>query len=242
MLKIFVVLVYLFSFEAQASPELIGGIDAEDGDFPEVVYITNGSSRCSATVIGPRVIMTAAHCVADGGGIKPATFSVQQAAYTARCQQAPLYRDQKEDHDLALCLVDRPLPANYASISGRYLAVGDTVTLSGYGCVKKGGGGGNDGQLRYGTARVTRLPNANDNWFYTLGRTAICFGDSGGPAFRQIDNPATEHHYVEGVNSRGNIDDMSLLTSVHILKSRIFFRDFESNNRVEICGIQKICD
>ena len=237
---------------ASGASALIGGIEAGEGDFPEVVYIRSAISertsvRCSATIVGPRVILTAGHCVKDGGEIGPVSlkeidFSLGQNLFKGTCKQAPEYRDKTEDLDLALCKVDKDIPVKWASISRNSPKLSDIVTLLGYGCIKKGGGGGNDGILRWGEAPVVKLPGGKDNWYHTKSSTTtLCSGDSGGPSYEQIKNPKSEHHWLQGVNSRGNLQDTSLLAAVFLEKSIKFFEDFAKSQNVDICGINREC-
>lgn len=227
-------------------PMLIGGRPALKGEFPEIVYIRSGNARCSASVISPRgetgVILTAGHCVADQGEIGPVSelvdFVVGQTVYRAKCRQAPLYRAQTQDHDMALCKVDKALDVVPASISGVGPMLGVQVTLTGYGCINPGGGAGNDGILRVGKAKVVQLPAGNDHWFYTKDRSALCFGDSGGPALLRV---AKGRHTLIGVNSRGNIQDTSLMTALFTTESKKFFEEFIVEQEVKICGINQNC-
>lgn len=234
---------FLFSFQIVAGPEpsLIGGRPANRGEYPEIVYIRSGNARCSATIVGPEVILTAGHCVADQGSIGPVAeivdFVIDQTAYTAKCRQAPLYRDNIEDHDVALCKVDKSMDVVPAKISSEGPKIGQEVILTGYGCVKEGGGGGNDGILRVGKSRVTQLPQGSNHWFYTRSATALCYGDSGGPSLLVSDK-----HLLIGVNSRGNIKDLSLLTALYTAESMEFLNAFAEEENVEICGITSACD
>lgn len=233
---------------------LIGGTEAQPGEFPEVVYIkhqieTGRWARCTSTIIGPRVILTAAHCVKDNGEISPAgfhnetalEFQVGQKVFKAQCKQAPLYRDNKEDHDVALCVTDRKMDVKYASVAKDGPALDDFVQLIGYGCTQQGGGGGNDGILRWGEAKVVQLPSDQNNWFYTRWKTALCFGDSGGPSMKKLDSPRTDHHWVIGVNSRGNIRDLSLMTAMWLDKTKQFLGDFTRSTDTKICGFNLDC-
>lgn len=241
-MKLFVIglLAFLQTMVCAAESSLIGGKPVPAGTYPEIVYIRSGNSRCSATIVGPSVILTAGHCVADDGSIGPVSstvdFVVEQTVYTAKCRQAPLYRDKVEDHDMALCKTDKPLSVKPASIAKKGPKIGDRVVLTGYGCVKKGGGGGNDGVLRSGKSKVTKLPEGENHWFYTQKDAALCFGDSGGPSL--VDNGK---HQLIGVNSRGNIRDLSLLTALYIEASQDFFREFAEEFSVDVCGVTKVC-
>lgn len=238
---IFLPLLFLFSSTGLADfgPTLIGGRNAIEGEFPEVIYIRAGTSRCSATIVGPRVVLTAAHCVADNGEIEPVEFQLRQAIFSARCRQHPGYKNDSA-LDFALCQTDRDMDASPASIASDGPKKGDLVTLSGYGCTQPGGGGGNNGQLKVGKAPVTQEARI-DGWFHTKGSDALCFGDSGGPAFLYMAEPMGKHHYVQGVNSRGNIKDLSLLSSLELPKAREFLRNFANESNLEICGLNKDC-
>lgn len=230
---------------ASSSPVLIGGIPTKPGEFEEVVRIRSGSAGCSAAVIGPRVVLTAGHCIfGDIEDVnqknKDAEIQIYRRLFKAVCTIAPDYKNQVGDQDMALCKSDSQIPGPYASVSLEGPRLDDMVTLIGYGCTQPGGRGGNDGVLRYGNAKVTRESDDVYYSFHTLGDSALCFGDSGGPAFKLVDDPSG-HHYIYGVNSRGNIRDLSLLTAVYHPKSIQFLRDYEVSEGVQVCGLSKKC-
>lgn len=233
-----------FSFDFN----LIGGRPALRNEYPEIIYIRSGNARCTATVVGESVILTAGHCVKDQGEIGPVEpsrmseldveFVVDQTVYTAKCRQAPLYRDQSErhqDHDMALCKTDKLMSVKPASVSTTGPEVGDMVVLTGYGCTSASGGG-NDGVLRVGKAEVIQLPEGNDYTFHTRDSVAVCFGDSGGPSLLN-----TVKHQVIGVNSKGDIRNLSLLTALFTPASIRFMQNFSRNHQVDICGVTKKC-
>lgn len=222
--------------------ELIGGRVADQGEHPEIIYIRSGHSYCSATVIGEEVILTAAHCVQDMGEIGPTGFDYvdfvfEKEIYTARCKQAPLYKSKKEDHDFALCKTDHVLAVQPAKISKKGPALDEVVMLSGYGCTDSNGNGGNDGKLRIGEAKVTQLPKGKDHWYRTEDASALCYGDSGGPSM--IGDGSSKE--VIGVNSRGDIHRLSLLTALYTRESIQFLEKFALEQKVEICGITEDC-
>lgn len=216
------------------SPTLINGKPVQPGEFPEVVYITMKNSRCSATIVGPKVVLTAAHCAREGGKM---SFQVGQTLYSGVCHAPDAY--PSDDHDISLCLVDKNIPGPYASVAQKGPEVGDKVTLIGYGCTKPKGGGGNDGILRVGISTVTGFTDWD---FITKKDAALCYGDSGGPAFRKIANPKGEHHYVMGVNSKGDIKSISWLSQLYSLASQGFMESWSKKNDAKICGVTAQCD
>jgi hypothetical protein len=146
--------------------------------------------------------------------------------------RSPLY--PRNDHDIALGIIDQEVTGiKFASIGGD-ASKGVDITLAGYGCVRPGGGGGNDGILRVGDNRVINL-SGYDMVSRMQGGGALCFGDSGGPAFLRDTN------ILLGVNSKGNIQDTNYNTRTDTQASRDFFAKFAQQTGVEICGINKDC-
>lgn len=219
---------FLFGSEG---PGLIGGRPANPGEFPEEVYISIGNSRCSATLIGPRTLLTAAHCGSTG---QTAEFQIGQAIYRAKLTRSPLY--SRDDHDLSLGYVDRFVDGvKFGNIAGEVVE-GMSVTLVGYGCVNPGGGGGNDGILRVGTSTVVGFSNY-DMVTRSPSGAALCYGDSGGGAFHIVGNL----HNVIGVNSKGNIRDTSYITRTDVQDSIDFFKKWATDNNAQVCGINYEC-
>ncbi|NCX94665.1 MAG: hypothetical protein EBX40_08315, partial [Gammaproteobacteria bacterium] len=104
---------------------------------------------------------------------------------------------------------------------------------AGMGCVKQGGGGGNDDVFRIGEAQVTRLPVANND-IVTQGNVALCFGDSGGSVFWKDPQGI---YKVAGVNSRGDIRTTSYLSAVFTKDAKSFYSSWASQNKTTICGL-----
>lgn len=191
------------------SPMLIGGKPADAADWPASVYARAGSAACSATLVGDRVLFMAAHCMDNGGIVR---FTAHANAYTGRCAHHPEYRGN-DTADWALCLVDRPVTGVPFELLGpsAALKVKEALLLSGYGCVKPGGGGGNDGIFRIGQANITSVPSGKNYDIVTKGGAALCFGDSGGAAYKLL---ADGKRVIVGVNSRGNISTTSYLPAI----------------------------
>jgi hypothetical protein len=219
---------------------LIGGDEARAEDFPATVYSTDGSGRCTATLIGPQVLITAAHCVDNGGQVFFTLLTGQQ--HRGVCQHHPDY-DNNKTADWALCRLEEEADVEFETLSmDRTIpARGDRILLTGYGCTAQGGGGGNDGTLRYGFAEVIQTPRSG-NWdIITRGSVALCFGDSGGPAFHTYGSEdPTGRRVMISVNSRGNIKDTSYLSKT--LQNSVFsgwLKAWAADQLVTVCGVSR---
>jgi hypothetical protein len=135
-----------------------------------------------------------------------------------------------------------PLPdpiAESVNIDGSRLAVGNNIVLMGFGCIRSNGSGGNDDILRVGSAPITQLPRATGSSYdiITRGRSALCFGDSGGPSF-YVD-ATTGNRYQTAINSRGDIATTSYLSSLHVPQAQEFYNQWAETNGVGICGMHE---
>jgi hypothetical protein len=141
-------------------------------DRPEVGSI----SGCTATLVGPRLVLTAAHCLDYGSRTSPGrwgTFEIRRAAGDAQRFTIERYvsfgRTVGAD-DVALIRLASEVPASVAipaGIARTEPSSGTPVTIFGYGCQVRGSSG------RWAKQRLDT----------TWGRrtTNLCPGDSGGP-------------------------------------------------------------
>jgi len=122
---------------------LRGGRLADSKTWPASFYVTYAAGSqtfaCTAALVGPQALLTAAHCVPDSGAIKIAFGGA--IPYDAVCERHPGYASKADrSADFALCHLTIPFlePAEFQfetidpqPVSGW---LGRKILLSGYGC------------------------------------------------------------------------------------------------------------
>ena len=223
-----------------AEPELRHGKVAVSADWPASLYATfdtpTGRAACTAALVGPQAMLTAAHCVPASGRV---TFSYagQSAPYIATCTRHTRYGSDASA-DYGLCKLDRPFAApagfQYETISTGSMdgIAGTTLVMTGYGCISDAvASQQTDGRYRIGANTIEETsnsapPHTRDAAFYKGGENNnlftkddpnlanLCPGDSGGPAFRETGASAGQFtsRVIVGVNSRVFYTDASRTT------------------------------
>ena len=203
------------SLVAPHSPdEIVGGTPTAPGEFESVVAVYTGGEICSGTLVAPDIVLTAAHCVdgrtpdairVDGGTEASYVASVPALAIGVH----PLYCRTCEPSDPDI------FDYGYVRIDGTALGItelaqplvtqedwdaaihrGSPVTIVGYGADELG---------------VTGIKRKVDTSITAQSSTGLefraggnfrdsCGGDSGGPAFVEIDGQWLQ----AGVVSRGS--------------------------------------
>lgn len=214
------------------APTLINGTPVAPGTWTQVVRIRSGESVCTASLVGKRVLLTAAHCVEEG---QESSFSYHDVVYKGVGHRSKLYPNK--DHDLAVIILDQEVPLDPLSIGG-VARVGKEVTILGYGCTKPGGGGGNDGILRIGTSQIRGYSNYDVVSSNKPKGAALCYGDSGGPLLIAVNKKGL---MLLGVNSKGNIKDTNYNTRLDLSTSKSFLLDMATTYSAPICGINLDC-
>ncbi len=204
--------------------EAIVGGTADTTDTSVVMWYAQAegatvASICTAEVISPHVVITAAHCVSPDAVAPGSQFSIMPLDDFNTAGNAnfipvdethydPAFVNditaiQKQGHDIAVGIFNQPLglaPLSYNHTSLGKSYVGKTARIVGYGVTK--GGDPPDtstaGIRRMGSAKVTAV---NDVGITLIGKTNDdCEGDSGGPGFLNV----AGKEVIAGVTSYGD--------------------------------------
>ena len=197
----------------EASDAVIGGT-ADLADSAVVGIYRNEIILCTGTLVTPKVIVTAAHCVIpqslSGHDITEVevhigadVFHPDQTYAIAEAAAHPSFKTTTmslvANHDIGLIRLTEPasippIPLVSHEVAKAALVDGAPLRVVGFGITSAGG-------MDYGGKREaqTTLGNLADD-FITLGSGVMCEGDSGGPYLAS----ANGVEYVVGTHSSGN--------------------------------------
>jgi hypothetical protein len=181
------------ALSATGAGAIVGGTEDRGPLSRQSVMVLNSKGgMCSAVVVAPDVVLTAAHCVAgaaehrvhfrDAAGQPVLIAPAAKAVHPGYVPDAVAAR--RSSIDLALLRIPEPLPARFerAALGTAQPRAGADVTAGGYGLARKG-----DAKTT-GTFRTARLkviepygPSRILLWSQGVGAMGACQGDSGGP-------------------------------------------------------------
>lgn len=240
----------------QADILVFGGTKPAGGNWSSIFVVRlagDGPLRsCTATKVGPSVLLTAAHCIDQGDdkpfrslSLKPLPGSNDAVQFTCKPDDRylkPFYRDDapRAPIDYALCRLSKgggPALNRFEQFSIERLDLspldeGAPVLLTGFGCVEM--------KVDLKKPERTRLPfvesfNIGDEKIHTVGveivttrsddakEPALCDGDSGGPLFTGVStNSPLAERDLRGVNSQVSVTTYELISTMAALGSAEF--------------------
>lgn len=214
-----------------AREQIINGVAPAEPDKWRSIFLSlKGNAWCTAFAVGPRTLMTAAHCVPNDQKIvikRPGKDDL-----VAECK-TPASFPSDVTADYALCILKTDIssgPFETLNRDRNRLVPDSEVLLTGYGCTQFT----NPGQQTFSTGQVKFVSSAEGNYALMVGAASVCFGDSGGPAFIASKDDLANRVLI-GVNSQGWEGSSSLISLVPS-SVEIFFQAW-SDNGGTICGI-----
>lgn len=237
--------------QSGVGPSVAGGRLAPSSEYQaSFFYALSKDDHCSATVIGARVLVTAAHCVKDLPGQRM-ELALANDTFKGECVMSPHYSPSNNSYnfgalnapdakntsaDFALCLLDKRVPnIRYESVARLQLGdkVGEQLLVTGYGCAGFAGIARADYRFRVGDTFVNHIPNTNSYYIVADGSAAVCPGDSGGATYREFGSGA---RVLAGINSRTNQVSTSYISSLTSSAAEAFFAQWEQKHPASICG------
>jgi len=192
----FLFLVAVYAASSAGAGAIVGGKAGEHGAQQHTVFMTSSIQDCSGTLIARDLVLTAAHCVANGerytvktdAGSIPVAQVVMHPSF-----RRDLYQTYKPSPDIAIVKLAAPAPGSFRPAR---LATEKKFPPHGTAFVIAGFGEAVEGDRRVGTFRTAQLVNGGTTGDIMLRLhspkhapgSGACVGDSGGSAYRIEDN------------------------------------------------------
>ena len=133
---------------------------------------------CSGTVVGPRVVLTAAHCLDETVAVVHVSSGSGSPVVAASFVFYPGYRFNAAGFDVGVVRMAEDLPRKAVPIlTSRPGRVGETAIVAGWGLDQNG----TTSFLRAGSTTLSAVTVDILRTLYAPPSSSVCQGDSGGP-------------------------------------------------------------
>ena len=183
-----------------------------------VALLADGEPICTGTLIAPKVVLSAAHCMGEGGPDAVSFGNDGATGQSIEVKSLHVYPDPNNTYDVAVLRLKHAAPVDHAVIAlpcvlDQAFADGRNVTIVGFGATDKNDWNTRKNQVTtvvrdHDCSEINRFgcnSRVSPNGEFVAGKDGkdSCFGDSGGPVYvTQGGQP-----YLVGVTSRGATDD-----------------------------------